>query len=323
MTNSFMGRIPVPILLGITMFFWGAAFNATDVAFDYAPAGIITFLRAGIATVLLLALMPILGGKFPRSRTIWVFALIVGAGSTTLSLAGLGLGTQYAGPAIASVLLNTAPFFAVLFARISLNERIKLLRAIGLVVGFAGVVIIVLSNPTETGSGGEFIFGVVAVMIGAVGYAIASVVVRWMNVKEIETDLWGFTFAQFLCGTVLLIPFALLSGDPGSTQWSSPGFWATMAFLGIGPQLVAYACFFVALARWPSGRVMAWSFLPPVVAGVIEILRGNIPGAVTLLGMAVAIVGVAIVNHPKAESADDHPVATIDPDAEYAVEHPE
>ena len=68
---------------------------------------------------------------------------------------------------------------------------------------------------------------------------------------------------------------------------------------------------------------MAWSFLPPVVAGVIEILRGNIPGAVTLLGMAVAIVGVAIVNHPKAEGADDHPVATIDPDAEHAVEHPE
>ncbi|MCX6393153.1 MAG: DMT family transporter [Actinobacteria bacterium] len=323
MTNSFMGRIPVPILLGVTMFFWGAAFNATDVAFDYAPAGVITFMRAGIATVLLLALMPILGGKFPRSRTIWLFALVVGAGSTTLSLAGLGLGTQYAGPAIASVLLNTAPFFAVLFARISLNERIKLLRGIGLVVGFAGVVIIVLSNPTETGSGGQFIFGVVAVMIGAVGYAIASVVVRYMNVKEIVADLWGFTFAQFLCGTILLIPFALLSGDPGSTQWDSPGFWLTMGFLGIGPQLVAYACFFVALARWPSGRVMAWSFLPPVVAGVIEIMRGNIPGAVTLLGMAVAIVGVAIVNHPKAESTDDHPVATIDPDAEYAVEHPE
>ena len=36
-----------------------------------------------------------------------------------------------------------------------------------LIVGFAGVVIIVLSNPTETGSGGDFIFGVVAVMIGA------------------------------------------------------------------------------------------------------------------------------------------------------------
>ncbi len=313
MTNSFMGRIPVPILLGITMFFWGAAFNATDIAFDYAPAGMVTFLRAASATVVLLLLMPLLGGKIPRSRRIWFFALLVGLGSTTLSLSGMGLGTQYAGPAVASVLLNSAPFFAVLFARVTLDERIKMLRAIGMIVGFVGVVIIVLSNPTETGSGGDFIFGVIAVMIGAIGYAAASVIVRYMSVKAIETDLWGFTWAQFLCGTVFIIPFMLLAGDPWSTEWSAPGFWASIAFLGIGAQLIAYVCFFVALARWPSGRVMAWSFLPPVVAGVIEIFRGNIPGAITLIGMAVTIIGVAIVNHPKAE-ADELPVPTIDPE---------
>ena len=187
-------------------------------------------------------------------------------------------------------------------------------------VGFTGVVVIVLSNPTETGSGSDFVVGVGAVMIGAIGYAAASVIVRWMSVKGIESDLWGFTWAQFLCGTILLIPFAVLSGDPGSTQWGEPGFWAVMAFLGLGPQLIAYVCFFVALARWPSGRVMAWSFLPPVVAGVIEILRGNIPNAVALIGMAVTVAGVAIVNHPKAEAADDRPVPTLDPAAEHAVE---
>jgi len=312
MTNSFMGRIPVPILLGITMFFWGAAFNATDIAFDYASAGMVTFLRAASATVVLLLLMPLLGGKIPRSRRIWFFALLVGLGSTTLSLSGMGLGTQYAGPAVASVLLNSAPFFAVLFARVTLDERIKMLRAIGMIVGFVGVVIIVLSNPTETGSGGDFIFGVIAVMIGAIGYAAASVIVRYMSVKAIETDLWGFTWAQFLCGTVFIIPFMLLAGDPWSTEWSAPGFWASIAFLGIGAQLIAYVCFFVALARWSSGRVMAWSFLPPVVAGVIEIMRGNIPGAITLIGMAVTVIGVAIVNHPKAEA--EQPVPTIDPE---------
>lgn len=311
MTNSFMGRIPVPILLAVTMFFWGAAFNATDIAFDYAPAGVITFLRALIATAILLPLLPLLGGRIPRTRQVWGFAVAVGVGSTALSLAGLALGTQYAGPAIAAVLLNSAPFFAVLFARVSLNERIKLLRGLGMVIGFIGVVIIVLSNPTETGSGGGFIFGIIAVMVGAIGYAAASVVVRWMNVKEVETDLWGFTFAQFAVGTVVLIPFMFLAGDPATTEWSAPGFWGAMAFLGVGAQLVSYVCFFVALALWPSGRVMAWSFLPPVVAGVIEILRGNIPGAVTLIGMAVTVIGVAIVNHPRAE---DTPVPTVDPE---------
>ena len=52
--------------------------------------------------------------RIPRSRRIWVCALMVGAGSTTLSLAGLGLGTQYAGPAIASVLLHAFLIFLIL-----------------------------------------------------------------------------------------------------------------------------------------------------------------------------------------------------------------
>jgi drug/metabolite transporter (DMT)-like permease len=54
---------------------------------------------------------------------------------------------------------------------------------------------------------------------------------------------------------------------------------------------------------------MAWSFLPPVVAAVIEIARGNVPGTLTLIGMAIAIIGVAIVNHPRAE---DIPVPSGD-----------
>jgi drug/metabolite transporter (DMT)-like permease len=42
---------------------------------------------------------------------------------------------------------------------------------------------------------------------------------------------------------------------------------------------------------------------------VIEIARGNVPGTLTLIGMAIAIIGVAIVNHPRAE---DIPVPSGD-----------
>ncbi len=315
MSSSLLSRLPVPVLLGITMFFWGAAFNATDVALDYTTVGIITISRPVIAGAILLPLLPLLGGRLPRSPRIWLYAALVGLGTTTLALTGLGLGTVYAGPAIAAVLLNTAPFFAVLMARFTLDERIKLIRALGLVTGFAGVVIIVLSNPGDMGSGVEFIYGIGAVMIGASGHAGASVLVRWMSVAKIETDMWGFTTAQFICGAVLSIPVVFLVGDPGTTLWSAPALWGSVAFLGIGSQLIAFICFFAALSRWTSGRVMAWAFLPPVVAATIELLRGNMPGALTLVGMAIAVIGVAIVNHPRAE---DTPVPTIDPEEHSA-----
>jgi len=306
-----LGRVPVPLLLAVTVFFWGAAFNVTDIALEYTSVGITAISRPLIAALILLPLLPLLGGRLPRSPRVWLYAALVGLGATTLALTGLGIGAQTAGPAVTAVLINSAPFFAVLMARAVLDERVKLLRGMGLVVGFIGVVVIVLSNPGEAGSSTALAIGIAAVIVGAVGHAGASVLVRWMSVAKVETELWGFTTAQFICGTVLTIPVVFLVGDASATDWSAPTLWWSLAFLGIGSQLIAFAFFFIALSRWTSGRVMAWSFLPPVVAAVIEIVRGNVPGTLTLVGMAIAVIGVAIVNHPRAE---DTPVPTIDPE---------
>lgn len=49
-------------------------------------------------------------------------------------------------PAVAAVLLNSAPFFVALLARLLLAERITALRGFGLVVGFAGVLCVVLAT---------------------------------------------------------------------------------------------------------------------------------------------------------------------------------
>ena len=307
--NGLLGRAPVPVILGVNVVLWGASFNVTDVALGHASAGVVAFSRPLIAAGILLIAMPFAGFSLPRSRNLWLYAAAVGLGSTTITIVGMVIGTEYAGPAVAAVLLNSAPFYAVLMARIALAEKIRLMRALGLFIGFSGVVVIVLSNPISSGSGATLVFGIGAAVIGAIGYAASSVLVRWLSVNDRLSGFWGFTTAQFICGAVFLIPFLLLYGNPGATDWSSGELWASLAFLGIGSQLIAVVLFFVALSRWTSGRVMAWSFLPPVVAAAIEIARGNVPGTLTLIGMAIAIIGVAIVNHPRAE---DVPVPSGD-----------
>ena len=76
---------------------------------------------------------------------------LMGLGGTTLSLAGLAEGTSRAGPAIAAVLLNTAPFFVAVIGRLALDERVTALRAFGLVIGFAGVLTIILAGNSSSG----------------------------------------------------------------------------------------------------------------------------------------------------------------------------
>lgn len=55
-------------------------------------------------------------------------------------------------------------------------------------------------------------------------------------------------------------------------------------------------CFNLALRRIPATRATGWQFLAPVVAVVVEAARGDAPGLATVIGMALAIAGVAIVS---------------------------
>ena len=122
---------------------------------------------------------------------------------------------------------------------------------------------------------------------------------RVLSQRERDLDIVGISAAQFLAGGVPLIPLVVLAR--GSTDWSGPSLLAQLAYLIIGGRLLVYVGFNAALSRWPSTRVDAWTFLVPVVAVVIEAVRGALPSASAMVGIAVVIVGVAIANHPRAE----------------------
>jgi drug/metabolite transporter (DMT)-like permease len=120
----------------------------------------------------------------------------------------------------------------------------------------------------------------------------------------------GMMAAQFLCGAVLLVPYLFISGDLGASDWGSPDLWWSIAFIVIGAQVVAYLTFYVALTRWPGSRVYPWAFLAPVVAILIETIRGDLPGALPTLGMAIVVAGLIVVNLPAAEAPALRAVAT-------------
>jgi drug/metabolite transporter (DMT)-like permease len=123
---------------------------------------------------------------------------------------------------------------------------------------------------------------------------------RALTQRESDLDIAGMTAAQFLAGGVPLIPLALLAG--GSTAWSRPELIAQLAYLIIGGQVLVYLGFNAALSRWPSTRVYAWTFLVPAVAVLVQATRGALPGTTATLGILIVILGVAIVNNPRAEA---------------------
>jgi drug/metabolite transporter (DMT)-like permease len=298
-------RAPVPLLLLVTMLFWGAAFNVTEVALDHTTPAFTAFSRGAFGFLVLLPFLGAFGSRLPRTLRLWGFAALMGLGGTTLSLAGLAEGTSRAGPAIAAVLLNTAPFFVAVIGRLALHERVTALRAFGLVIGFAGVLTIILAG--NSSSGEDIVIGAALTLLGAVGYGSAGLLMRYLSLTGEPLDVMGLVAAQFLCGAVLLVPYLLISGDVGASDWGSPDLWWSIAFIVIGAQVVAYLTFFVALTRWPSSRVYPWTFLSPVVAILIEAIRGNLPGGIATVGMAIVVAGLIVVNLPAAEAKDAVP----------------
>lgn len=260
----------------------------------------VAIVRALAGGVLLAVVLPLFGSRLPRTRAAWGWALVVGTGNTVITLVAIGEGTSRAGAAVAAVLLNSSPFFVAVLGRALLGERISPLRALGLVVGFAGVLLVVLSEPGDVAQGTDLAIGFALALIGAIAWAASGLTFRALLLRDPTLDVPGATAAQFLCGGVVLLPLLLF--DDGGTHWDHASLWASLAFLVIFGQELVYVGFNAALGQWPSSRVYAWTFLVPAVAVAIEAVRGALPSAVGTAGLIVVIAGVAIVNLPAAEA---------------------
>jgi len=289
----------VPLVLGTSVVFAGIAYPVTGAALGLTSPALIATTRALAGGLVMLPVLRLAGARLPPTRAGWAWAVAIGAGNITLTLGAIAAGTQLAGAAVASVLLNSAPFFAAMLARTLLDERLTHLRVTGLVVGFGGIVVIVATEPSS-GGGTHVAEGAAVCLLGALGWAAAGLGMRFLSVREARFDVLGATTAQFLCGGVLLIPY-LVATDGAHADWSEPKLWASLIFLVIGAQVITYVGFYLALARWTSARVFAWTFLVPAVAVVIEALEGNLPSTLTTVGLVVVIAGVGMVTHPGAD----------------------
>ena len=213
-------RLPVSLILAVSMIAAGVVYPVTDSALKHTSPIMIATLRALVGGLILTLLLPLLRSRLPRTRRLWLWALAIGFGNTTLTQVGISVGTARAGAAVASVLLNSSPFFVAVIARFALREPITRLRAIGLVIGFGGVLLVVLRRSGNIAHGTQLAIGFVLALLGALGWAGGGLGMRVLTQREPDLDIAGHTAAQFLAGAIPLIPLALLDG--GGTELERP-----------------------------------------------------------------------------------------------------
>ena len=281
------------LLLAGPVLLWGGTFQAVTVAGPHASALMMNALRALVAAVMLVALLPLIRSRFPSGRLL-LWAAITGLLGVVVSLEGLAEGVLRAGAGNAAVLNNTAPFWVLLLGRAVLGERMKPSGVLGLAVGFAGVVTMVSSQLGGAG-GGNLALGMGLALAGSAAWGVSTLIVKWLAQRDAPLDVTALIAGQYVVGGAVLGAIAFSVDGMGGTDWSSGDLWAALAFLAVGASVIAIAAFFAALKRLPAAVASSSQFLVPVVAVLIEVARGHTPEGVVLAGMAVTVGGVALV----------------------------
>lgn len=289
-------RVPLVAwaLLALPVGFWGGGYTATSIATDHTSG----LMLAGLRTLPTLAVLPLallLGARLPKGRDAVVSAVVSGLLVVTVFFIGISEGTHFAGAANAAVLISAAPLWVALLARLFLGERVRPAALAGLLLGFAGIVLMVSRQLGGSHRAGDFALGIGLALIAGIAWAAGTMIVRRQAVRDPKLDFVGLTIAQYLAGSPILIIVAFAVKGTGGTDWGSGDLWGGTLWLALGSSALATVAFFMSLRWLDAAQTASAQFLVPVVAVIIELVRGHAPGGLVLVGMALAIAGVALV----------------------------
>lgn len=207
-------------------------------------------------------------------------------------------GVQLTNAGISSILVvGLIPVVTAFLSQFIGGERLSLWKFGALLVGFAGVAVIVSQQRLQLAHQASFLFGALCLVGDAFAFAVyANLSKRWMRTIS-PLVLTGGTM---LAGAIGLVALSL--ADPIHNQWGNiarldTGQWLALLFLALVCSVAAYFVYNVALTRISAARAAVYIYFEPVVAVVLgALLLGERVNAQTVLGAIIIAASVIVVS---------------------------
>jgi drug/metabolite transporter (DMT)-like permease len=283
---------------------WGSTYLAIRVGVQHFPPALFGGLRFLIAGSALLVLALALGSPLPRRPRDWVTAAIVGL---MLLAAGNGLviwAEQSVESGLTAILIVTSALWMALFdALIPGSEaRPNLRQVTGLVVGFAGIALLVGDHVDNLGDAG--LLGPAALLVASGSWALGSVISKR---RPVETGPHVNAALQMLFGGAAMALISLCTGEVGRLSLTPAGL-AALAYLIVFGSLIAYTSYVYLLRHASPVFVGTAVYVNTVVAVLLGwIILDERVTVRTFVSMAIVLGAVVWVR--RSQPAASPPVA--------------
>jgi drug/metabolite transporter (DMT)-like permease len=274
----------IPLALFALYIIWGSTYLGIRYALGSYPPFLLAGIRFLSAGVLLFGFLRLRGVAMPSARQ-WRNAAVTG-----VLLLGFGNGLvcfaeQSVSSGIAAVAVASMPLFAALFSGMY-GQWPSGREALGLVIGFAGVVVLNLGSSLSASR-----IGAIALIVAAASWAFGSI---WSKRQDMPAGPMN-TAAQMLCASVALL---LVGFGTGERLPAHPTLHATLAvgYLVLFGSLIAFSAYLYVLKHARPAVATSYAYVNPPVAVLFGVLlAGEHVGPYDIAGMAVILLGVAII----------------------------
>ena len=272
-------------------FFWGSSYLFIKLAVDDFGTFTLVALRLLIGAGLLWTVAIASRAELPREPRMYGHLVVMSVINIALPFALITWAERSVDSSLAAILTAPVPLFVILLAPFFLpGETVRLNGLAGLLLGFAGVV--VLTSKDLSGTGGE-LGGVLALLAAALSYACGAIYAR-RNVRGLRPMVPAVFQVTFACIITMTLAFTL--ERPLET---TPDVQALVSILWLGllGSGLAYLCFFRLLGPWGATRLTAVAYVIPVVGITLGVLvLGEPIDARVIMGTGMIIGGIGLVN---------------------------
>lgn len=233
---------------------WGASFMFQRVAAPDFGTMALAELRLALGAVILLPFLWRERARFPAR--VWPMLAVIGAINSAVPFALFAYAAQHAPAGVVAITNSMAVLFTALVAFLFFGEKIGTRRALALLAGFSGVIVLASAKTAGASVG----LAVIAGTSAAVLYGIGANLVRKHLVGMPPIAVAAVTLS---CASLLLLPFAIQQWPEVVPPLHS---WLSALALGVLCTGIAYALYYRLIVRVGAARAVTVTYLVPLFA---------------------------------------------------------